>query len=241
MALTEPIRGCSGGRTHGCYDIDRFSVPRKTSQKRVVGKMKRAAVWGAGCAFAIVAAQGLSATGVSISFDGQPMTSKAIIRNGVLFIPAEDVARATGRNLKAEVPGKSYSFMPSGGANAAEGASGKAGDVLFNGTTRLTVISPMIEGDRLILNMEVRNAEKKTKTYYVTLSESKYPLFDSQGNSLEPMSVSESFPELEPGSMKKFVVKYDISKGFKPERMVVTLHTHVPGNSPKKETFRIKF
>jgi hypothetical protein len=203
--------------------------------------VKRIGLFSGVCVLAIATAQVLNAVGVTVSFDGQAMSSKAIIRDGILYIPAADVTKATGRTLKTDTPGKAYGLVLSGGVNAADGASGKARDVLFNGTTRLTVSSPAVEGDRLILNMEVRNAEKKTKTYYVMPSESKFLLLDSQGNSMDAMSVSESFFDLEPGSMKKFSVKYDISKGFTPDRIVVTLHTHVPGNSPKKETFRVKF
>jgi hypothetical protein len=177
--------------------------------------------------------------GIKVTVDGQAMTGNAIMHNGSLYLPAADVAKAMGRTLKADAPGKSYSLIKAGGANAGEGVTGKPGETMFNGATRLTVNAPEVEGGKLTLNMEVRNAEQKTKTYYLTLSESKYTLLDADGNSLEADSVSESFPDLDPGSMKKFTVKFDVSRGFSPVRLVVRLNVHVPGNPRKAEFFRV--
>jgi len=188
---------------------------------------------------AIAAAQIVLSPTVRVTLDGKPMTEKGLIYKGTLYVPASDFAQATGRSVKTEQVGKAYAMALGGGANAADGASGKVGETLFNGKTRLTVQAPQVQGNKLVFNMEVRNAETKTKTYYLTLSESKYTLLDAEGSSMEAFSVSESFPDLQPGTMKRFVVNYDMSKGIVPERMVVSLHTHVPGSDPKKEVFRI--
>lgn len=188
---------------------------------------------------------------VKVTLDGKPLSSRGIVQNGVVYVPANDVARALGKSYAfdkkanvAKIGAAGGPAVPAGGANQADGVAGKAGEVIFNGVTRLTVGTSFEPGDPYtLLEMEARNAERANKTYHFGYTSTKYTLFDPSGNAVEgEMKNNDHYAvDLPQGQFRKFKVSFRMPHGFVPARLVIHLSTQVPGNPAKMEVFRVSF
>jgi hypothetical protein len=70
--------------------------------------------------------------------NGELASSGVIERNGVAYAPIKDIASALKLNIQKTSRG--YELAATGGANQAEGITGKVGDMLFNGYARFQVV-----------------------------------------------------------------------------------------------------
>lgn len=183
-------------------------------------------------------------SGIKVTLDGKPLSSRGFVRDGQVYIPASDVAKALGKSYAYDKAKKTARLGTAGGTVQSTGVDGKAGETLFNGVTRLTVGTQFIPGDPYtLLDFEARNGENKEKTYHFGFTSTKYTLFDAAGQSVEgEMKNNDHYAvDLPPAEFRKFQVSFRFPAGFQPVRMVVRLSTQVPGNPAKIEVFRVAF
>lgn len=181
--------------------------------------------------------------GAKLTLDGQTISTRGIVQGGQLFVPAADVAKALGKTYAYNAGTKTGTIADGGGASQNDGVSGKVGDWLTNGRTRIKLEPGFTEGDgKKFLTFEVRNGEKKLKDYHFGFTVTDYVLYDEQGNSKAgELEGSEAYSVgLQPAAMQRFKVYYRFEDDFKPVRLVVTLETQISGNPAKNEVFRIK-
>lgn len=203
-------------------------------------KSKRILVVGAvGLAALAVAYQ----AGAKLVLDGQTISTKGIVQNGQLYVPAADVAKALGKNYSYNAATKTGSMADGGGANQNDGVSGNVGEWLTNGRTRMKLDSGFTtRDDKKLLSFEFRNGEKKPKSFHFGYVDTDYILYDEDGNSKQgELDGNEAYnATLQPAAMQRIKVWYRFEDDFKPVRLVVTLGTQISGNPAKVEVFRIK-
>lgn len=177
-----------------------------------------------------------------LTLDGQVVTTEGTLINGRLFVPADSIAKALGKSYTYK-PGSTVATIDAnGGQFQATGAEGKTGSWLFNGRTRVMLGTSFEDlNDRKVISLEVRNAEPTKKGYNFGFQNTKYTLYDADGNSIEGNIVSDDYYsyDIQPATMKRIQVKYRFTEGFKPVRMVLSLQTQISGHPPKDEIFRI--
>ena len=196
------------------------------------------------CALAIGAIAIAALQSGKLVLDGQTISTRGIVQNGQLYVPASDVAKALGKSYAYNAATKTGNISDSGGANQNEGASGNVGEWITNGRTRVKLEPGFTDGERgkKLLSFEFRNAEKKVKSFNFGYTATDYILYDAEGNSKEgELEGSEAYSvDLQPAAMQKIRVYYKFEDDFKPVRLVITLGTQISGNPAKQETFRIK-
>lgn len=196
-------------------------------------------VCGVGLAALAVAYQ----AGAKLVLDGQTISTKGIVQNGQLYIPASDVAKALGKSYAYNSATKTGSITDGGGATQNDGVNGNADEWLTNGRTRVKLNSGFEDKDgKKLLSFEFRNGEKKPKSYNFGFPQTDYILYDEDGNSKEgELEGGEAYSVgIQPAAMQRIKVWYRFGDDFKPVRLVVTLGTQISGNPAKVEVFRIK-
>lgn len=188
----------------------------------------------AGAAFAYV-----RQNAITIHLDGSLVSERGLMHEGEVYVPLKDVAAATGRDLTVE--GSAAKLEYKGGQNEQPGVAGKVGATLFNGVTRLTAGTPSREGSKLRLPLEVRNAGDKEKSYRFGFSKSSYEAYDEEGVRAVGKIPGRDFytATVAPAAFVQPVAEFDLPAGFEPKRIVLRIHTQVPGNDPQLEVFRI--
>lgn len=174
--------------------------------------------------------------------DGTTISTRGIVQNGQLYVPAADVAKALGKGYAYNAASKTGTISDTGGVNQNEGVSGKVGEWLTNGRTRVKLEPGFTEKDnKKLLSFEFRNGEKKAKSYNFGYTATDYILYDSEGNSKEgELDGTEAYSvDLQPAAMQRIKVWYRFEDDFKPVRLVVTLVTQISGNPAKQEVFRV--
>lgn len=203
-------------------------------------RLKKLAIAAGVCVAAMAFAYQASA---KLVLDGQTISSKGIIQNGQLYVPASDVAKALGKNYAFNAATKTGTISDGGGANQNDGVSGNVGEWLTNGRTRMKLEPGFTDkDDRKLLSFEFRNGEKKPKDFHFGYVQTDYTLYDEDGNSKQgELEGSEAYAaSLQPAAMQRIKVWYRFGDDFKPVRLVVTLGTQISGNPAKVEVFRIK-
>ncbi len=205
---------------------------------------------------AAVAALAVWFAPVKVLLDGKTLSTRGIVQNGQVYVPAADVAKALGKTYAfdkkanvAKLSGGSSAAnpgpgTPAGGADPSAGVDGKAGDVLFNGITRLTVGTELRVGDPYTtLEIEARNAEKVAKNYKFGFTSTRYTLFDSAGVAIEgEMKNNDHYVvELAQAEFRVVKVSFKLPPDYRPARLVVRLSTQVYGHPQKEEVFRVTF
>jgi hypothetical protein len=178
-----------------------------------------------------------------LTLDGTTISTRGIVQNGQLYVPAADVAKALGKSYAFNAASKTGTISDSGGATQNQGVSGKVGEWITNGRTRVKLDPGFTEnGDKKLLSFEFRNGEKKAKSYNFGFGDTDYILYDAEGNSKEgELEGSEAYSvDLQPAAMQRIKVYYRFGDDFKPVRLVITLGTQISGNPDKKEVFRIQ-
>lgn len=194
------------------------------------------------CAAAVAFA--LAQSGIKVTLDGKPLSSRGFVKDGLVYIPANDVAKALGKTYAYDKAKKSARLGSAGGAFQTDGIEGKAGETLFNGITRFTVGTTLTPGEPYtILEIEARNAEKSNKTYKFGFTSTRYTVFDAAGIAIEGEMKNNDYyaVPLAQAEFRKVPVSFKFPAGFVPVRMVVRLETQVSGNPPRSEIFRITF
>src|SRR5436309_7753257 len=135
---------------------------------------------------------------ITVTYDGKPLTTKGAILNGQLYVPAADVAKGFSMNLNYPKGGSHASFEFAG-SDPANSPQGKLNEFLFNGKTRMKLL-----GEGMVYTLEVRNAEKKPKSYHFGHEgQSQVSLFDGINTEVDAVLVdakSNSSVELRSGS-----------------------------------------
>jgi len=164
--------------------------------------------------------------------------------DGQLYVPASDVAKALSMNLSYKSGGSIATMVGSGGMNAAEGPQGKMDEVLFNGKTRLTLLSETESSSKgTVYTLEVRNAEAKPKRYlFGQKNRTQFSFYDESNMQVDASLVDfnkDLMPLVEPGTpyRAKWVVK--IPEGFVAKKIVIRLGAQFPANPATEEVFRI--
>jgi hypothetical protein len=208
--------------------------------------MKQSTIIIGSIALASVAAASYQAAGKLI-LDGTTISTRGIVQNGQLYVPAADVAKALGKAYAYNSANRTGTISDAGGASQNLGPSGNVGEFITNGRTRIKLDPGFTDvqtpaGIEKHVTFEVRNGEKIRKSYSFGFGTTDYTLYDEQGNSKEGELVGTEFYSiwLQPAAMQRFKVKYKFGEDFKPVRMVVVLTTQLSGNPVKMETFRIK-
>ncbi len=181
---------------------------------------------------------------ISVMMDGKPLSSKGLVVGGQLYVPAADVARALGMSVSYKQGSGTASLASTGGANQANGPEGKLDEWLFNGKTRLRVLSSTeSSSDGTVYTLEVKNAEKVAKDYNFQSNSTKLTMYDSSDHEVigTLQNRDDGFKTLPAASPYKVKWVFPIKDGFTPVRMVIYIHTQISGDSPVDEAFRIKF
>lgn len=211
----------------------------------------KAAVLALSAVFAGVALAAVFAP-IKVMIDGKLVSSRAIQKDGLVYVPVTDLAKAMGKTYSFDKAtntaklggGATVKPVAGGGAFQAEGVDGKAGETLFNGITRATVATSFTPGDPYTtLEIEFRNAEKATKAYHFGYTATRYTLFDDAGTAIEgEMKNNDHYAvDLAQAEFRKILVSFRMPAGFKPSRLVIRLDTQVSGNPPRIEIFRVMF
>lgn len=181
---------------------------------------------------AAVAALAVYLQSSKVFVNGELASSGVIERNGVSYVPIKDIAAALKLNVQKTSRG--IELTSAGGANQAEGITGKIGDMLFNGFARFQVvkvirgkeytnqfdgsgqkITPFPEGNDLVVVVcRIKNGTKKTVTCGLPCG-GETGLTDTQDHSFGPRTgLSIDCPsrgqDLLPGAAVDFALTFDV-------------------------------
>lgn len=180
---------------------------------------------------------------VTVTLEGQPITKNGRIINGKLYIPADEAAKAFGHKLEYKSGASSAKFVLAGGANPEQGADGIVDEWLFNGITRLMLMSNReIENGKVVFMLEVRNAERASKIYRFGFSEAQFLLFDAKGNqvTVNLMELNKDYSvDVKPATPYRVRYGCTFPDGFEPIRAVIRIPTQIQGNPMRIELFRV--
>lgn len=174
--------------------------------------------------------------------DGQTVSTRGIVQNGQLYVPAADVAKALGKTYAFNAGSRTGTITTPGGANQRDGASGMVGEWITSPITRLKVDAGLTQEGRFHWqSFEIRNAEKSAKIFRFGFATTEYVLYDKDGNSVKGKSVGSDVYSvtIQPAAMKTVRVRYELPAGFEAVRAVYTITTQVSGSPSKREVFRI--
>jgi hypothetical protein len=197
---------------------------------------------GAGTAVAIIFSGAvLAGTDVgTLNVPGSSVSTTFITRNGRVFVPLADVAKAFHMSLAGS--GASFTLAPAGGANQVNGLAGKVGQVLNCGYATLEVVGVTIgnhydfqftpgsisaDSDKeniVAVHLRVKNASTTTMTIGYGGSENS-ALVDGNGHSYEWYTGPnhKDLPDgnqLLPGSAKDFALIFGVPKTETPTQLV---------------------
>ncbi len=192
--------------------------------------------------------------------NGELASSSVIERNGVSYVPIKDIATALKLNVQRTSRG--IELAAEGGANQAEGITGKVGDVLFNGFARFQVvkvirgkeytnqfagtnekITPFPEGDDLVIIVcRIKNGMKSRVTCGLPCG-SETGLADTQDHSFGPRTgLSIDCPsrgqDLLPGAAVDFALTFDVPPGAELGELVYQTSLYGPAHCNDKK-FRV--
>ena len=192
--------------------------------------------------------------------NGQLASSSVIERNGVAYAPIKDMAAAM--KLTIQKTSRGIELADSGGANQAEGITGKVGDLLWNGYVRFQVvkvirgkeytnqfsgdqakITPYPEGmDLVVIVCRIKNGTTKTTTIGLP-SGSETGLTDTQDHSYAPRTgLSIDCPnrgqDVLPGAAIDFALTFDVPESAQLSDLVYQTAFYGAAEASKKK-FRV--
>lgn len=180
---------------------------------------------------------------ITVTLEGKPITKSGRVINGKLYIPADEAAKAFGHKLEYKSGASSAKFVLAGGANPEQGADGLVDEWLFNGITRLMLMSNwQTENGKVVFTLEVRNAERASKIYRFGFSEAQFLLFDAKGNqvTVNLMELNKDYSvDVKPATPYRVRYGCVFPEGFEPIRAVIRIPTQIQGNPMRIELFRV--
>lgn len=228
--------------------------------------MRRGYVIALSASVALIGGYALAQSGLTVSVGGQLASSDVIERDGKVYVPITDVAKAFNRSVVRKDNG--YDLVPIAGTPAEpvikstvsiDGLTGAVGDVLKNGQVSVQVFQ-VVRGERYASTItnetytaepdmdlvavvcRMRNTLKKPRQYDLGYFKGgNTALIDATGKSFAPKKWDrkEAIPRLQAGMGADFAVIFAVPKGTELGEFVYTVRPNDFDRTMKQDNFHV--